>query len=88
MSLTRGADLSLLSGCCASGSSRHPGKRKVTKMTVKKLVPSTYPETLARARRAPAGAEVPDQSIRAEAAAHVGQEVGPAPAAPPAEEED
>ena len=53
----------------------------------KRMVP-TYPETLARARRAPAGARVPDQSIREEAAAHIGQEVGPAPAAPPAEEEE
>ena len=53
-------------------------------MKPREAAPGTYPETLARARIAPAGANVPSQKDRERAAAHIGKEVGETPEAPAA----
>jgi hypothetical protein len=56
-------------------------------MAKKGPVLATYPEALAKARTAPPGAELPSQKDREGFYAHVGQEVGTAPAPAPAEGE-
>ena len=57
-------------------------------MTDSRVASSTYPETLARARTPKAGAKTPSQAHREDYVKHIGQEVGPAPAEEPAEEDE